>query len=310
MSIRVRDILAVYMAEEAMRFSSDNRNKYSGEPESVAVMIFGFLEESEESSDSSSNSTDSYGSEDLFAEEEEEEGNSCNAEESKAFWESQEELLQATLCRTSTIESKVRQTTKDLVRELQTVGINCVCRRPVTKGCRDCMQREISNRLQKAGYDCAICKSKWMSSNDIPSGEHTYMEVVDNSSSKKGEIRIVIELNFRGEFEMARAGEEYNRLANKLPVVFVGKIERLRALIKILCAASKRCMKERKMHMAPWRKQKYMQAKWHGKRERSAPPPVLPVVERLDQPSRRRSSMLTFDLLENSPLHCMAIEVV
>ncbi|KAK3005459.1 hypothetical protein RJ639_016330 [Escallonia herrerae] len=297
------------MAEEAVRFSSGNRNKYSGEPESVAVMIFGFLEESEESSDSSSNSTNSYGSEDLFAEEEEE-GNSCNAEESKAFWESQDELLQATLCRTSTIESKVRQTTKDLLRELQTAGINCVCQRPVTKGCRDCMQREISSRLQKAGYDCAICKSKWMCSNDIPSGEHTYMEVVDNSSSKKGEMRIVIELEFRGEFEMARAGEEYNRLANKLPEVFVGKIERLRALIKILCSASKRCMKERKMHMAPWRKQKYMQAKWQGKRETSTPPPVLPVVERLDKPSRRRSSMLTFDLLENLQLHCMAIEVV
>jgi len=69
-----------------------------------------------------------------------------------------------------------------------------------------------------------------------------------------------VELNFRGEFEMARGSEEYNRLVGKLPEVFVGKVERLSNLIKVLCVAGKRCMKEKKMHMGPWRKHRYMQA--------------------------------------------------
>ena len=75
---------------------------------------------------------------------------------------------------------------------------------------------------------------------------------------------MIIELNFRAEFEMARASEEYNGLVSKLPEVYVGKIERLSNIIKVLCMGAKKCMKENKMHMGPWRKHKYMQAKWLG----------------------------------------------
>lgn len=123
---------------------------------------------------------------------------------------------------------------------------------------------------------------------------------------------MIIELNFRAEFEMAKAGEEYNVLTSRLPEVFVGKIERLRALIKILCSASKKCMKDKKMHMAPWRKQKYMQAKWDGARELNAPPvPVIPSGHFDRRLPRQRTSMLSFDLLETLPaLHCQAIRVV
>lgn len=138
------------------------------------------------------------------------------------------------------------------------------------------------------------------------------MEVVDRSSAKKGEVRVVIELNFRAEFEMARASAEYNLLVSRLPEVFIGKSERLKALIKILCHAAKKCMKEKKMHMGPWRKHKYMQAKWFGTCERTAPAPMSPV----DFPGRlprQRVSMLTFELLENLPaagLNFKAVEVV
>lgn len=142
------------------------------------------------------------------------------------------------------------------------------------------------------------------------------MEVVqDASSSKEGEMKVIIEINFRGEFEMARANEAYNRLVEQLPEVYVGKIERFRNLIKILCSASKKCMKEKKMHMAPWRKHKYMQAKYLGspgiKSETIFP------VNNLRRSSRPSGSMLTFDLLDNLPppppatgLHCTVIKVI
>ena len=64
-------------------------------------------------------------------------------------------------------------------------------------------------------------------------GEHNFLDVID--STKKGEVRVIVELNFRGEFEMARGSEDYNRLVRRLPEVFVGKVERLSNLIKILC---------------------------------------------------------------------------
>ena len=44
-------------------------------------------------------------------------------------------------------------------------------------------------------------------------------------STKKGEVRVIVELNFRGEFEMAMGSEDYNRIFRRLPEVFVGKVE-------------------------------------------------------------------------------------
>lgn len=141
------------------------------------------------------------------------------------------------------------------------------------------------------------------------SGEHTYLEVVDESSSKKGAVRVIIELNFRAEFEMARACEGYNRLVSRLPEVFVGKAERLRPLIKALCAAAKRCTKEKGIHMGPWRKHKYMQAKWLGTCDRSTLSPLLAGLS--VRQAKPRASMLTFDMLEKLPkLQCTAVEVV
>lgn len=132
---------------------------------------------------------------------------------------------------------------------------------------------------------------------------------MDNSSSKKGKVRVIIELNFRAEFEMAKASQEYNQLVRRLPEVFVGKVERLNTIIQILCLAAKKCMKEKKMHLGPWRKHRYMQAKWLNTCERSTSMPVLTMgySARLPKP---KASMLTVDLLDMLPnVHCTAVEV-
>ncbi|XAR55515.1 hypothetical protein NMG60_11035599 [Bertholletia excelsa] len=306
------------MAETAARVavvarrSSGEIHKYSGKPESPDFMIFGYLEENEEFSESSCNSVEGFGCEN-FLDEDDEDESSCDIEKNKVFWETQEQLLEAILRRSSSVESKIKQATKQALRVLISEGGGCICRgSAAAEGCRNCIQREISGRLQRAGYDCSICISKWKSSTDIPSGEHTYLEVTDNSNSKRGEMRVVIELSFRAEFEMARGSDEYNRLVRRLPEVFVGKSERLRALIKLLCSAAKKCMKEKKMHMAPWRKHKYMEAKWLGKKIQMAPSPVLAIKDtQLERPHKQRASMLTFDLLETLPtLRRAAIRVV
>lgn len=138
------------------------------------------------------------------------------------------------------------------------------------------------------------------------------MDVIDSSSSKKGVIRVIIELNFRAEFEMARACEEYGQLLQRVPEVFVGKVERLQGVIKVVCLAAKRCRKEKGMHMGPWRKQRYMQAKWLGSCQRTVPVPAGWSIEIARPPSRTSASLLTMDLLENLPplVQCTAVAVV
>jgi hypothetical protein len=79
-------------------------------------------------------------------------------------------LLQGTLYRTSSLETKIRQATKEAMKEIDGVGMYCLCGKPMAGACRNCLQREISIRLQNQGYNCAICKSKWKRSEEIPSG--------------------------------------------------------------------------------------------------------------------------------------------
>ncbi|KAM5578148.1 hypothetical protein ABKV19_008460 [Rosa sericea] len=281
------------------RLSADDILEFPGRAASLSDMVLGFIEEP---------ATDAF-PDNITSGSDEEEEDEASVEENKAFWEEQHQLLQATLCRSSGVEKKIRQATKEALRETMN-SMYCVCSRAVAGDCRNCLRREICNRLISLGYNCAICKSKWRSSANTPSGEHTFLEVLDNSNTKSGEIRVVIELNFRAEFEMARASQDYNRLISFLPEVFVGKAERLRALIKILCSAAKKCMKEKKMHLGPWRKHKYMQAKWLGTFERSTPG-SLPVGGYGNRPPKPRASMLTFDLSEAMPgLRCTAVEVL
>lgn len=132
--------------------------------------------------------------------------------------------------------------------------------------------------------------------------------MIDNSNSKKWEVRVIIELEFRGQFEMKKGSEEYNCLVSKLPNVFVGKIERLQSIIKILSNAAKQCMKEKKMHLGPWRKQRYVEAKWLRVVERTTSMSMIKPLAVNDNYSvhpartRARESMLTMDLLDNLPM--------
>ncbi|GER56095.1 hypothetical protein STAS_33807, partial [Striga asiatica] len=246
--------------------------------------------------------------EDVYERESDDE-NENRSDSDDNFWENQHALLQSTLCRTTSLESKIRSITKESLKEAKVAGKVCACGRSADNGCRKCLMEVVCGRLQNEGFNSAICKSKWRSSPEMPSGEHTFVDIFDNTNPKK-EVRVIIELNFRAEFEMARASEEYKTLVKRLPEIFVGKIERLMGLLKIICGAAKKCMKEKKMHMGPWRRHRYMQAKWVRVRERlAAAQPLL--SGHLGRPARPGKSMLTVDLTESlSNLHRPAVAVV
>ncbi|XP_073135094.1 uncharacterized protein [Henckelia pumila] len=273
--------------------------EFSGEPAGINLSdtVFEFLSEESESLQSSTGT--SFDDEEQEQENENENINAKNAkdiDDEKNSWETQLQLLQATVFRTSSLESRIRK----IVKEAKQAGNACACGTPEQKSCRKCLMEVVCRRLQSCGFNSAICKSKWRSSPDIPSGEHTFLDVIDTSRSKGGEVRVIIELNFRAEFEMARANPEYDKLVEALPEIFVGKIERLLALLKILCTAAKRCMKAKKQHMAPWRKHRYMQAKWLKTCERFAvAQPLWPEYGYTGRVARPSVSLLTVDLKES-----------
>ncbi|XP_066312549.1 uncharacterized protein [Miscanthus floridulus] len=264
---------------------------------SLSNMVLGFLEDFERDQRRPENDDD------------DDEGSSGgDTAESKAFWQTQHSQLHEALAKTSPAESRIRADTEEAVKSMRAAACSCSCSRtgrPAARDCRLCMLRHVADRLRDAGYNSALCKSKWTRSPDIPSGEHSYVEVVVQTRSGKA-VRVVVELSFRAEFEVARASAGYRALVTALPEAFVGRADRLRGVVKVMCAAAKQCMKENNMHMGPWRKHKYMQAKWLGTPERTtaavaaaAATPVVVVpsvtVGSPEQQTKFRASMLTFD---------------
>ncbi|KAE8716951.1 Concanavalin A-like lectin protein kinase family protein [Hibiscus syriacus] len=241
----------------------------------------------------------------------EKENDEASNENSKSFWESQHQALQQTLFRTNSVELRIRNATKEALKDVQRESTACGCgKSSMVEDCRICLMREVASRLQNAGFNSAICMTKWRSYPDIlhvsiSFWNHRFLDVIENS--RKEEVRVIKELNFRAELEIARASEDYSRLVQRLQEVFVGKVERLSNVIKILFSAAKKCMKENKMHTGPWRKQGYMQAKWLKSCERNTATQSLPVGCSGSQLTKPRASMLTEDLLD---VHCTALEVV
>ncbi|XP_028795366.1 uncharacterized protein LOC114750894 [Neltuma alba] len=297
----------------------DGGGSYGSEKASLEEVEFEFLGDGGESSFAATTSWDEI----LELNEDDDDEGKQGIEQNKSFWDNQHQLLQATLCRSSSLESRIRDRTKEAVKKIQSseaINNYCGCEDPKGNNfsfCKKCLLRRVSSQLQSGGHNSAICKTKWRNSRpDIPSGEHNFVDVVDTTSSNKGEvIRVIVELNFRAEFEMARASKEYNRLVRRLPEVFVGKVEKLRTLIKIMCMAAKRCMKENKMHMGPWRKQSYMQSKWLGPCERNTSTTLSSMIYSDGRmvpkmKAKPMASMLTIDLLEKLPnIHCTMVEV-
>ncbi|KAA8520172.1 hypothetical protein F0562_014428 [Nyssa sinensis] len=124
-------------------------------------------------------------------------------------------------------------------------------------------KRRLMTRLRERGFDAGLCKSKWEKNGRFPSGHYEYMDV--NIAG----TRYIIEVFLAGEFEIARATDRYTSLLEVFPPIFVGKVEELQQIVRRMCNAIKESMKGMDMHVPPWRKYPYMQAKWFGSYKRT-----------------------------------------
>lgn len=74
--------------------------------------------------------------------------------------------------------------------------------------------------------------------------------------------RLVVDVDFKSEFKIARPTKSYRAVLQSLPAMFVGKPERLQQVVALAAEAARRSMKRRGLLLAPWRKPEYMKAKW------------------------------------------------
>ncbi|KAL0369313.1 UNVERIFIED_CONTAM: hypothetical protein Scaly_1150200 [Sesamum calycinum] len=121
-------------------------------------------------------------------------------------------------------------------------------------------------RLQMDNYEAHLCKTSWSTPFATPSvfqfkGDYEYVDVMMRSGCKEV-IRVIVDIDFRTQFEVARPTPDYQQLTNALPMVFVGTEEKLERLISFVCSAAKHSLRERGLHIPPWRKASYMHSKW------------------------------------------------
>lgn len=167
----------------------------------------------------------------------------------------------------------------------------------------------VTDGLLALGYDASICKSHWEKSPSYPAGTFSLFLIIQYKTYLilrkcrnemefilsypqpnekliymfillvtgayeyidviiQGE-RLIIDIDFRSEFEIARSTKTYKSILQTLPYIFVGKADRLQKIISIISEAAKQSLKKKGMHIPPWRKADYIKAKWLSPHPRS-----------------------------------------
>ncbi|KAK8654249.1 hypothetical protein V6N13_128220 [Hibiscus sabdariffa] len=139
----------------------------------------------------------------------------------------------------------------------------------ISKRKDDFCRKIVTDGLLALGYDASICKSRWEKSPSYPAGEYEYIDVIIDGE------RLLIDIDFRSEFEIARSTKTYKSILQMLPFIFVGKADRLQRIIAIVSEAGKQSLKKKGMHVPPWRKAEYVSAKWLSPCNRATPSPSL-----------------------------------
>uniref|UniRef100_A0A5B7AMD7 Plant-specific domain TIGR01615 family protein n=1 Tax=Davidia involucrata TaxID=16924 RepID=A0A5B7AMD7_DAVIN len=126
-----------------------------------------------------------------------------------------------------------------------------------------CIRFSLVKLLRLSGYEAAVCASRWQGSGKVPGGDHEYIDVVNYNDTGSCE-RLIIDIDFRSHFEIARAVKSYDRILNSLPVVYVGLLTKLKQFLQVMVEAARSSLKQNSMPLPPWRSLAYLQAKWHS----------------------------------------------
>ncbi|KAK4387371.1 hypothetical protein Sango_2343700 [Sesamum angolense] len=103
-------------------------------------------------------------------------------------------------------------------------------------------------RLQMDNYEAHLCKTSWSTPFATPSvfqfkGDYEYVDVMMRSGCKEV-MRVIVDIDFRTQFEVARPTPDYQQLTNAIPMVFVGTEEKLERSISFICSAAKHSLRE------------------------------------------------------------------
>ncbi|KAL5982635.1 hypothetical protein ACLOJK_016710 [Asimina triloba] len=115
--------------------------------------------------------------------------------------------------------------------------------------------------LRSDGYDAFLCQFSGVASMRRLGGDYEYIDIVMMDANGHP-IRLIVDTDFKSQFELARPTLSYTQIFNTLPSIFVGNEEKLINIVALLSSAAKQSLKESGLHIPPWRQASYMQSKW------------------------------------------------
>ncbi|XP_021713914.1 uncharacterized protein LOC110682018 [Chenopodium quinoa] len=132
------------------------------------------------------------------------------------------------------------------------------------------MEMEKTSRVKKWVVKClklegicaSLCHTSWVTTPSCPCGNYEYIEVCKGDDAKGRSQKLIVDIDFKSQFEVARPTQSYTQLTSKLPIIFVGNEDKLNRIISLLCSAAQESLKERGLHIPPWRRPTYMLSKW------------------------------------------------
>ncbi|KAL5204738.1 hypothetical protein ABZP36_009609 [Zizania latifolia] len=132
------------------------------------------------------------------------------------------------------------------------------------RGERSAFRRAVMSRLRECGHDAGLCKARWDKTSNMAAGSYEYIDVVDAAAAAPETARYIVDVGFAREFEVARPTEHYEAVRAALPEVLVATPGDVRKVVRAASAAVRRSLKRRGLSVPPWRKRKFMLAKWLG----------------------------------------------
>ncbi|XP_072950501.1 uncharacterized protein [Typha angustifolia] len=131
---------------------------------------------------------------------------------------------------------------------------------------RSGFRRAVMARLREKGYNAGVCKARWEGSKGWAEGNYEYIDV------EVEEKRYIVDVGFASEFEVARSTEGYRKLAAAMPEVVVARPEEVRRAVRIAADEGRRSLRRQGLSVPPWRKRRFMIAKWLGPYRRTVNP--------------------------------------
>ncbi|XVE83324.1 hypothetical protein DITRI_Ditri16bG0079700 [Diplodiscus trichospermus] len=132
------------------------------------------------------------------------------------------------------------------------------------------LKKWIAMRLKMNGFNASLCQTSWVTSLGCPGGDYGYIDIVMENESGDT-VRLIVDTDFKSQFELARPTPTYKQLTDALPSIFVGTEGKLNKIISVLCSAAKQSFREAGLHVPPWRTTTYMQSKWLSACRKVAP---------------------------------------